>query len=103
MLGVKQIRIGVNKMDCDVAGNKKKCYDGSETPEQKDENESKEWRDRETETSTKSTDDKDERIQLGTEKVCEMDSAIKLRADHREQCEGGTNRRVLRAGDRGHR
>ena len=36
LLGVKQIRIGVNKMDCDVAGNKKKCYDGSETNECED-------------------------------------------------------------------
>ena len=48
---MKQIRIGVNKMDCDVAGNKKKCYDGSETPEQKDENENKKWRDMEYEVN----------------------------------------------------
>merc|ERR1719502_590374 len=46
--------------------------------EQKDEDEHKDWCDMETETSTESRDDKDEKVKLLTRKVESMDSDIKL-------------------------
>merc|ERR1719231_865573 len=46
--------------------------------EQKDEDEHKDWCDMETEKSTESKDDKDEKVKELTAKVNEMDAAIKL-------------------------
>merc|ERR1719379_1520089 len=46
--------------------------------EQKDEDEHKDWCDLETEKSTESKDDKDEKMKLLSKNIAEMDAAIKL-------------------------
>merc|ERR1719235_1430859 len=46
--------------------------------EQKDEDEHKDWCDLETEKSTESKDDKDEKMKLASRNIAEMDASIKL-------------------------